>query len=117
PQGNSKETGGRVRKRILMGSAVGTALLAVALVATVGGAVARTSAPPSLPASSCSAVQGTGDKLIASDLPLQGAGRAQTIEMTKAIAFILEQAGWKAGNTTLAYQSCDDATAQAGKWD
>jgi len=26
-------------------------------------------------------------------------------------------AGWKAGSTTLAYQSCDDATAQAGKWD
>src|SRR5437762_9618082 len=37
--------------------------------------------------------------------------------MTKAIAFILGQAGWKAGNSTLAYQSCDDATAQAGKWD
>jgi len=62
-------------------------------------------------------MQGTGDKLIASDLPLQGAGRAQTVEMTKAIAFILGQHGWKAGNTTLAYQSCDDATAQAGKWD
>jgi len=37
--------------------------------------------------------------------------------MTKAVAFILNQAGWKAGNTTLAYQSCDDSTAQAGKWD
>jgi branched-chain amino acid transport system substrate-binding protein len=37
--------------------------------------------------------------------------------MTKAIAFILGQDGWKAGNYTLAYQSCDDSTAQAGKWD
>jgi branched-chain amino acid transport system substrate-binding protein len=37
--------------------------------------------------------------------------------MTKAIAFILKQHGWKAGKYTLAYQSCDDATAQAGKWD
>jgi branched-chain amino acid transport system substrate-binding protein len=36
--------------------------------------------------------------------------------MGKAIAFILAGAGWKAGNTTLAYQSCDDSTAQAGKW-
>ena len=104
-------------KRILVGSVIGTALLAVVLSVTVGGAVARTSAATPLPASSCSAVQGTGDKLIASDLPLQGAGRTQTIEMTKAIAFILSQAGWKAGSTTLAYQSCDDATAQAGKWD
>ena len=106
-----------MRKRILVGSAIGTALVGVVLAVTVGGAVAHTSAATPLPASSCSAVQGTGDKLIASDLPLQGAGRAQTIEMTKAIAFILGQAGWKAGNTTLAYQSCDDATAQAGKWD
>ena len=37
--------------------------------------------------------------------------------MTKAIAFVLQQNNWKAGSTTLAYQSCDDATAQAGKWD
>ena len=106
-----------MRKRILVGSAIGTALVGVVLAVTVGGAVAHTSAATPLPASSCSAVQGTGDKLIASDLPLQGAGRTQTIEMTKAVAFILEQAGWKAGSTTLAYQSCDDATAQAGKWD
>ena len=104
-------------KRILVGSAIGTALLAVVLGVTVGGAVAHTSAATPLPASSCSAIQGTGDKLIASDLPLQGAGRTQTIQMTKAIAYILGQAGWKAGNTTLAYQSCDDSTAQAGKWD
>jgi branched-chain amino acid transport system substrate-binding protein len=87
------------------------------MTAMVGGASARRSAATPLPASSCSAIQGTGDKLIASDLPLQGAGRTQTVEMTKAIAFILGQHGWKAGSTTLAYQSCDDATAQAGKWD
>jgi branched-chain amino acid transport system substrate-binding protein len=37
--------------------------------------------------------------------------------MTKAIAYILKQNNWKAGKYTLAYQSCDDATAQAGKWD
>jgi branched-chain amino acid transport system substrate-binding protein len=106
-----------VKKRILVGSLLGTAMLAVVLAATVGGASARTSAATPLPASSCSAIQGTGDKLIASDLPLQGAGRTQTVEMTKAIAFIFNQHGWKAGNYTLAYQSCDDSTAQAGKWD
>src|SRR5205085_9392501 len=113
----AKETGGRVTEGILVGTAIGATLLGVALAVTVGGAVAHTSAATPLPASSCSAVQGTGDKLIASDLPLQGAGRTQTIQMTNAIAFILGQAGWKAGSTTLAYQSCDDATAQAGKWD
>jgi branched-chain amino acid transport system substrate-binding protein len=96
---------------------MGTVLLGVVLAVTVGGATARTSAVTPLPPSSCTAVQGTGDKLLASDLPLQGAGRSQTTEMGKAIAFILAGAGWKAGNTTLAYQSCDDSTAQAGKWD
>jgi branched-chain amino acid transport system substrate-binding protein len=106
-----------VTKRILVGSAIGTVLAGVVLAVTVGGAVAHTSAATPLPASSCSAIQGTGDKLIASDLPLQGAGRTQTIQMSRAIAYIFSQAGWKAGNTTLAYQSCDDSTAQAGKWD
>jgi branched-chain amino acid transport system substrate-binding protein len=106
-----------VRKRILVGAALGTVATSVVLGVTVGGATARTSAATPLPASSCSAVQGTGDKLIASDLPLQGAGRTQTVQMTKAIAYILNAAGWKAGSTTLAYQSCDDSTAQAGKWD
>jgi len=75
----------------------------------------------SLPASSCSAVQSGGSGkakyLIASDLPLQGSGRTQTIQMTKAIAFVLKQHNWKAGKYAVAYQSCDDATAQAGKWD
>jgi branched-chain amino acid transport system substrate-binding protein len=106
-----------VTKRIMVGSVISTTLVGLVLAVTVGGASARTSAATPLPASSCSAIQGTGDKLIASDLPLQGAGRTQTIEMTKAIAFIFNQAGWKAGSTTLAYQSCDDSTAQAGKWD
>ncbi len=78
-----------------------------------GGAV------KALPASSCSAMQGPQNAkiLIASDLPLQGAGRTQTVQMTQAIAFILKQHDWKAGAYTVAYQSCDDSTAQAGKWD
>ena len=106
-----------MKKQFLVGSVLGTVLLGVVLAVTVGGAVARTTAATPLPASSCSGIQGTGDGLIASDLPLQGAGRTQTVQMTKAIAYIFGQAGWKAGNTTIAYQSCDDSTAQAGKWD
>jgi branched-chain amino acid transport system substrate-binding protein len=88
---------------------------------TSGGGGGNTSAVEALPASSCSAVyyEGSGDPdfLIASDLPLQGAGRTQTVEMTKAIKFILKQRDFKAGDHKIAYQSCDDATAQAGKWD
>ena len=75
----------------------------------------------SLPASSCSSVyyQGSGSPqyLIASDLPLQGSGRTQTVQMTQAIKFVLKQHNFKAGKFTIGYQSCDDATAQAGKWD
>jgi len=107
-----------VKKRIMLGSALGTALLAAALALTVGGAFAHSTGATPLPAATCSAIQNpSGNLLISSDLPLQGSGRTQTIQMTKAIAFVLGQAGWKAGNYTVAYQSCDDSTAQAGKWD
>ena len=95
---------------------VGTLVLAAV---GSGGTGAKQAQP--LPASSCSPIvyKGSGSPkyLIASDLPLQGSGRTQTIEMTKAIQFILGGAGWKAGAYSLGYQSCDDATAQAGKWD
>ena len=37
--------------------------------------------------------------------------------MTRAVQFILKAHNWKAGKYSIAYQSCDDATAQAGKWD
>jgi branched-chain amino acid transport system substrate-binding protein len=106
-----------VKKRIYAGAGVSAVIAVVALAATVGGAVARNGATP-LPASSCSAIQnGSGQLLIASDLPLQGSGRTQTQQMTRAIKFIFSQHGWKAGKYSLAYQSCDDSTAQAGKWD
>ena len=107
-----------MKKRILVGSALGMTFMGVILAATVGGAFAHSTGATPLPASSCSAIQNPdGNLLIASDLPLQGSGRSQTIQMTKAIAYVLNKDGWKAGNYTLAYQSCDDATAQAGKWD
>src|SRR5207302_8158128 len=83
----------------------------------VSGAIARSGATP-LPASSCAAIQNaSGQVLVASDLPLEGSGRTQTSQMTRAIKFIFNQHGWKAGKYSIAYQSCDDATAQAGKWD
>src|ERR671934_799972 len=111
------QTGGRVKKRIYAGVGASALIAIVALAATVSGAFARSGATP-LPAASCSGiVNGSGQVLVASDLPLEGSGRTQTAQMTRAIKFILTQHGWKAGKYTLAYQSCDDATAQAGKWD
>jgi len=108
-----------VTKRLFVAFLV--AVTGTLVLATVGsGGTSKKQAQP-LPASSCSPIvyKGSGSPkyLIASDLPLQGSGRTQTIEMTKAIQFILNGAGWKAGAYTLGYQSCDDATAQAGKWD
>jgi branched-chain amino acid transport system substrate-binding protein len=96
----------------------------VALLALSAGLALATGASAKrdvLPSSSCGPVQykgsGSPQVIIASDLPLQGAGRSQTVEMTKAVNFILAQHGYKAGKWTVGYQSCDDATAQAGKWD
>jgi branched-chain amino acid transport system substrate-binding protein len=54
---------------------------------------------------------------IVSDLPLQGANRAQTITMVNAIEMAIEERGGKAGSATVEYESLDDATAQAGQWD
>ena len=74
-----------------------------------------------LPSASCEAMEfggeGSPDVLIASDLPLQGSSRTQTVQMVEGIKFVLEQRGWKAGDVNVGYQSCDDSTAQAGKWD
>jgi branched-chain amino acid transport system substrate-binding protein len=74
-----------------------------------------------LPASSCTGIEykgeGDPDVLIVSDLPMQGSSRTQTVQMVKAIRFILDQQNWKAGEHNVAYQVCDDATAQAAKWD
>jgi branched-chain amino acid transport system substrate-binding protein len=106
-----------VKKRIYVGAGASALIAIVALATMVSGAIARSGATP-LPASSCSAIQNSsGQILVASDLPLEGSGRTQTTQMTRAIKFIFKQHGWKAGKYTLAYQSCDDATAQAGKWD
>ncbi len=95
------------------------ALLALGtLLALVAGASARRSV---LPAPACGPVQfagsGTPDLIIASDLPLQGAGRSQTIQMAKAVNYILAQHGYMAGRWTIGYQSCDDATPRTGRWD
>jgi branched-chain amino acid transport system substrate-binding protein len=74
-----------------------------------------------LPASSCGPLQyegeGDPDYLIATDLPMQGGSRTQTLQMVGAIKYQLDQQNWKAGDYNIAFQACDDSTAQLGKWD
>ena len=53
---------------------------------------------------------------IYSSLPLQGASRPQTTALVNGIKLALEQAGNKAGDVTVKYESLDDSTAQAGYW-
>jgi branched-chain amino acid transport system substrate-binding protein len=85
---------------------------------TGGGGGGKVSA---LPASSCGPLDfkgsGDADYLIASDLPLQGGSRTQTTQMNAAIRYVLDQQNWKAGKYNIAFQACDDSTAQLGKWD
>ena len=74
-----------------------------------------------LPSSSCTGIEyegdGDPDYLIATDMPLQGASRTQTEQIVAAVRYELQQRDWKAGDYNIAFQSCDDATAQAAKWD
>jgi branched-chain amino acid transport system substrate-binding protein len=51
-----------------------------------------------------------------SSLPLQGASRPQTTALVNGMKLALDQAGGKAGDFTIKYQSLDDSTAQAGSW-
>ena len=111
-----------MKRRILrwvLPALVAGAALAITGVAT--GKIGGSKGASVLPASSCGPLQygGSGKPqfIVPSDLPLQGSSRSQTIEMAKAINFELKQHGYKAGKYTVGYQSCDDSTAQAGKWD
>ncbi len=107
-----------MKKRMFAVALLAGTVATLAIVASVTASVGK-SGLTALPSSSCGPIVGSKSAqfLIASDLPLQGAGRTQTVEMTKAIGFILKSRAYKAGKYTVAYQSCDDSTAQAGKWD
>ena len=86
-----------------------------------GSARSATKGAQALPSSSCGPViykgSGSPDFIIPSDLPLQGAIRHQTVQISRAMIWALANAGWKAGPYKIGYQSCDDSTAQTGGWD
>ncbi|HEX5302221.1 MAG TPA: hypothetical protein VFW50_35030, partial [Streptosporangiaceae bacterium] len=89
------------------------ALAAIALAAV--GCSSSGSSSSAGGGSSSGAAGGTVD--IYSSLPLQGASSAQTQPMVNGMKLALAQAGGKAGQWTVNYQSLDDSTAAAGKWD
>jgi branched-chain amino acid transport system substrate-binding protein len=110
-----------VRKLLLLALA-GTAVAVAVIVGYSSNASATSEAATPLPSSACGPVfykgKGKPQFLIASDLPLQGAGRAQNIDMGKAIQYVLDkQYHFKVGKYTVGYQACDDSTAQSGAWD
>ena len=85
---------------------------------TVAALSACGSSSSSSSSSSGGASAGGGKTVdIYSSLPLQGASTAQTDPMVKGMQLALSQAGGKAGSFTVNYQSLDDSTAAAGKWD
>ena len=111
-----------MKKKFSLLAIVGMAAAAIAVTAGfTGSARSATSGITPLPSSSCGPVvykgSGTPDYIIASDLPLQGAIRHQTVQISRAILWALAQKGYKAGNLKIGYQSCDDSTAQTGGWD
>ncbi len=101
--------------------ALGATIVVAALAAGYSGSARSASSVTPLPSSSCGPVvykgSGSPDYIVASDLPLQGAIRHQTLQISRAILWELQQKGWKAGSLKIGYQSCDDSTAQTAGWD
>ncbi len=110
-----------VRKRALLAFALLIAALALVAAGCGGGDEEGGGDVEALPSSSCTAIEyegeGDPDYLLASDFPLQGSSRTQTEQIVAAIRYELGQREWQAGDYKIGFQSCDDATAQAAKWD
>jgi len=102
-----------------LGKALTGCMLAGAVVVGLAacGSSSKSSSTASSAAASSAAPSGGNTIDIYSSLPLQGASSAQTGPLVNGIKLALEQAGGKAGSFTVNYQSLDDSTAQAGKWD
>jgi branched-chain amino acid transport system substrate-binding protein len=93
------------------------AALAAAALAIVGCSSSSSSSSPGAGSSSSGSSASGNTVDIYSSLPLQGASTAQTDPMVNGMKLALSQAGGKAGQWTVNYQSLDDSTAAAAKWD
>lgn len=104
----------RIPPRVLAG-VVALALLAALAAGCGGSRVAAVSAP------SCGPLEfggeGEPDVVIASDLPLTGADGTVNRQIVEAVRLVLERSGWRAGERSVAFQSCDDSTEAEGGWD
>ncbi|HET9103141.1 MAG TPA: branched-chain amino acid ABC transporter substrate-binding protein [Solirubrobacteraceae bacterium] len=91
----------------------------ILVLAACGSSSSSSSSSQGSGGSSSSASGGSGGSAIDiySSLPLQGASTAQTDPLVNGIKLALSQAGGKAGKFSVNYQSLDDSTAAAGKWD
>jgi len=79
-----------------------------------GDRAALAPAAPPRELANCSSVfyEGAGrpDTLIVSDMPLQGTYATDGLQGTKAVQIVLRDRGFKAGERTVGYVSCDGAT-------
>jgi branched-chain amino acid transport system substrate-binding protein len=105
--------------KVMTGCAVAASMVALAACgssssSSSSGGGASTGGGSSTPTSTST---GGSTVDIYSSLPLQGSSNAQTIPLVNGIKLALSEAGGKAGNFTVNYQSLDDSTAQAGAWD
>jgi len=94
------------------------ALAVVALAAAGCSSSGSSSSSGGAGASSSSSGGSSGSTVdVYSSLPLQGASTSQTTPLVNGIKLALSEANNKAGQWTVNYQSLDDSTAAAGKWD
>jgi branched-chain amino acid transport system substrate-binding protein len=100
----------------LLGRAMTGCMLAGA-VFVLGACGSSSSSSTTTTSSSSSSSSSSKTVDIYSSLPLQGASSAQTIPLVNGIKLALSEAGGKAGQFTVNYQSLDDSTAAAGEWD
>jgi branched-chain amino acid transport system substrate-binding protein len=94
----------------------------LASTALVASAAAGLTACGGDDSSSSSSGSGGGGKAassvkVLSSLPLQGASKDQLAALVNGIKLALSESGGKAGDVKIDYESLDDSTAQAGKWD
>jgi branched-chain amino acid transport system substrate-binding protein len=75
----------------------------------------------SVDSSNCGDVEYGGDgqptALIVSDEPLQGDSAERSAQMNAATRQELDNENWKAGQTNVAFQVCDDSLESTGEWD
>jgi branched-chain amino acid transport system substrate-binding protein len=108
-----------MRSRLLI-SVLSIAVLSA--LAVLGASVATGAGSGATPVATaaCGPVQyegtGTPAALIVSDLPLRGDSKERSTQMNDAIRLVLEGSGWKAGDTAVGFQACDDSSPKTGLW-